>query len=95
MRYLKAFEDGFKDARIGQYIDYKLKTKPESISDENMIGCYKKYRAIMGTAGRNMALNMSPLNDIFHLGMSKAAECVGCGNEMEDAIKNGAIKIPS
>jgi hypothetical protein len=92
---LKAFEDGFKDARIGQYIDYKLKTKPESISDENMIGCYKKYRAIMGTAGRNMALNMAPLNDIFHLGMSKAAECVGCGNEMEDAIKNGAIKIPS
>ena len=92
---LKAFEDGFKDARIGQYIDYKLKTKPESISDENMIGCYKKYRAIMGTAGRNMALNMGPLNDIFHLGMSKAAECAGCGNEMEDAIKNGAIKIPS
>ena len=27
--------------------------------------------------------------------MSKAAECVGCCNEMEDAIKNGAIKIPS
>ena len=92
---LKAFEDGFKDARIGQYIDYRLKTKPESISDENMIGCYKKYRAVMGTAGRNMALNMNPLNDIFHLGMAKAAECAGCGNEMEDAIKSGSIKIPS
>src|ERR1041385_2254503 len=92
---LKAFEDGFKDARIGQYIDYRLKTKPESISDENMIGCYKKYRAVMGTAGRNMALNLPPLNDIFHLGMAKAAECVGCGNEMEDAIVNGGIKIPS
>jgi hypothetical protein len=92
---VKAFEDGFKDARIGQYIDYRLKTKPESISDENMIGCYKKYRAVMGTAGRNMALNMNPLNEIFHLGMAKAAECAGCGNEMEDAIKNGAIKIPS
>jgi hypothetical protein len=92
---LKAFEDGFKDARIGQYIDYRLKTKPESISDENMIGCYKKYRAVMGTAGRNMALNMNPLNDIFHLGMAKAAECAGCGNEMEDAIKRGSIKIPS
>jgi hypothetical protein len=92
---LKAFEDGFKDARIGQYIDYRLKTKPESISDENMIGCYKKYRAVMGTAGRNMALNMTPLNDIFHLGMAKAAECAGCGNEMEDAIKSGSIKIPS
>jgi hypothetical protein len=92
---VKAFEDGFKDARIGQYIDYRLKTKPESVSDENMIGCYKKYRAVMGTAGRNMALNMNPLNEIFHLGMAKAAECAGCGNEMDDAIKNGAIKIPS
>lgn len=92
---LKAFEDGFKDARIGQYIDARLKLKPESISDENMIGCYKKYRAVMGTAGRNMALNLPPLNDIFHLGMAKAAECVGCGNEMEDAVVNGGIKIPS
>jgi hypothetical protein len=92
---LKAFEDGFKDARIGQYIDYRLKTKPESISDENMIGCYKKYRAVMGTAGRNMALNLNPLNDIFHLGMAKAAEATGCGNEMEDAIRNGSIKVPS
>src|SRR4029079_6022738 len=92
---VKAFEDGFKDARIGQYIDYRLKTKPESVSDENMIGCYKKDRAVMGTAGRNMALNMNPLNEIFHLGMAKAAECAGCGNEMEDAIKNGAIKIRS
>jgi hypothetical protein len=27
--------------------------------------------------------------------MAKAAECVGCGNEMEDAIVNGGIKIPS
>ena len=92
---LKAFEDGFKDARIGQYIDARLKLKPESISDENMIGCYKKYRAVMGTAGRNMAFNKAPLNDIFHLWMAKAAECVGCGNEMEDAIVNGGIKIPS
>ena len=92
---LKAFEEGFKDARIGQYIDAKLKTKPESINDENMIGCYKKYRAIMGTAGRNMALNRRPLADIFHLGMAKAGESVGCGNEIQDAIRNGRIKIPS
>ena len=91
----KAFEEGFKDARIGQYIDAKLKARPESISDENMIGCYKKYRAVMGTAGRNMALNRRPLADIFHLGMAKAGESVGCGNEIQDAIKNGRIKIPS
>jgi hypothetical protein len=92
---LKAFEDGFRDARIGQYIDVKLKSRPLSINDENMADCYKKYRAVMGTAGRNMALNRRPLGDIFHLGMAKAGECVGCGNEIEDAIKNGAIKVPS
>ena len=92
---LKAFEDGFKDARLGQYIDVKLKSEPMSINDENMTDCYKKYRAVMGTAGRNMALNRRPLGDIFHLGMAKAGECVGCGNEIEDAIKNGAIKVPS
>ena len=92
---LKTFEEGFKDARIGQYIDSKLKNKPESISDESMITCYKKYRAVMGSAGRNMALNHRPLADIYHLGMARAGECVGCGNEIEDAIKNGSIKIPS
>jgi hypothetical protein len=92
---LKAFEEGFRDARVGQYIDVKLKIKPASISDENMTECYKKYRAVMGTAGRNMALNRRPLGDIFHLGMAKAGECVGCGNEIEDAIKNNAVKVPS
>jgi hypothetical protein len=92
---LKAFEEGFKDARIGQLIDHKLKMKPESINDELMIGCYKKYRSIMGTAGRNMALNQTPLSEIYHLGMSKASESVGCGNEMQDAINEGSIKIPS
>lgn len=92
---LKAFEDGFKDARIGQFIDHKLKIKPESITDEHMIGCYKKYRSIMGTAGRNMALNQTPLNEIYHIGMAKASEAVGCGNEMQDSINEGAIKIPS
>jgi hypothetical protein len=92
---LKAFEEGFNDARIGQSIDYNLKIKPESINYENMILSYKKYRAVMGTAGRNMAFNRSPLSDIYDLGMAKAAECVGCGNEIEDSIKQRSIKIPS
>jgi len=92
---LKAFEEGFEDARIGQYIDLRLKIKPASINDENMTECYKKYRAVMGTAGRNMALNRRPLSDIYHLGMAKAGECVGCGNEIEDAIRNNAVKVPS
>jgi hypothetical protein len=92
---LKAFEDGFKDARMGQYIDLMLKAKPTLIDDENMTVCYKKYRAVMGTAGRNMALNRRPLSNIFHFGMAKAGECVGCGNEIEDAIKNNSVKIPS
>jgi len=92
---LKTFEDGFREARIGQSMDVKLKMHPMSINDENMTECYKKYRAVMGTAGRNMALNRRPLSDIFHLGMAKAGECVGCGNEIEDAIKNETVKIPS
>ena len=92
---LKSFEDGFKDARIGQKIDYKMKNKPDSITDENMIGSYKKYRSVMGTAARNMAFNRHPLNEIYHIGMAKASEAVGCGNEMQDAINEGTIKIPS
>jgi hypothetical protein len=92
---LKAFEEGFHNARIGQHIDVKLKMEPASINDENMTECYKKYRAVMGTAGRNMALNRRPLSDIFHLGMAKAGECVGCGNEIEDALGNNEVKIPS
>jgi hypothetical protein len=92
---LKEFEDGFKDARLGQYIDTKLKTKPLEITEEEMSECYKKYRAVMGTAGRNMALAKRPLGEIFYLGMARAAECVGCGNEIEDTIKNKFVKIPS
>ncbi len=92
---LKEFEAGFKDARIGQYIDTKLKEKPTEITEEEMNQCYKKYRAVMGTAGRNMALSERPLGEIFYLGMARAAEGVGCGNEIEDSIKNGFIKIPS
>jgi len=92
---LKEFEKGFKDARVGQYIDFKLKSKPTEISEEEMTQCYKKYRSVMGTAGRNMARARKPLGEIFHLGMARAAESTGCGNEIEDSIKNKFIKIPS
>ncbi len=92
---LKAFEEGFKDARIGQYLDEKLKSKPTTITEEEMILSYKKYRAVMGTAARNMALAKRPLGEIFYLGMARAAECVGCGNEIEDTIKNKFVKVPS
>ncbi len=92
---LKEFEEGFKEARIGQYLDEKLKSKPTQITEEEMNLSYKKYRAVMGTAGKNMALAERPLGEIFYLGMAKAAEGVGCGNEIEDSIKNGFVKIPS
>ncbi|MFB5597722.1 MAG: hypothetical protein ACE5RJ_01720 [Nitrosopumilaceae archaeon] len=94
-KVLKNFESGFKDARIGQYLDVKLKSKPTEITEEEMNECYKKYRAVMGTAGRNMALGRQPLGEIFYLGMARAAEGVGCGNEIEDSIKNKFVKIPS
>ncbi|CAE6486709.1 hypothetical protein [Candidatus Nitrosotenuis uzonensis] len=92
---LQEFEDGFKDARLGQYIDTKLKMNPRKITEEQMNQCYKKYRAVMGTAGRNMALAKNPLGELFYLGMARAAECVGCGNEIEDSIKNKFVKVPS
>lgn len=92
---LKEFEEGFKDARVGQHLDEKLKSRPTEITEEEMAVSYKKYRAVMGTAGRNMALAQRPLGEIFYLGMARAAEGVGCGNEIEDSIKNGSVKIPS
>jgi len=92
---LRSFEEGFNDARAGQYVDYKLKLEPSAISEEKMTECYKKYRAVMGTAGKNMAMSKQPLGEIFYLGMARAGESVGCGNEIEDSLKNGSIKIPS
>ena len=92
---LKEFEEGFKQARIGQYLDTKLKDKPTSITEEELVESYKKYRSVMGTAGQNMALSREPLGEIFHIGMAKAAESVGCGNEIQDSIRDKAIKIPS
>lgn len=92
---LNEFEEGFKEARIGQYIDEELKSKPTEITEEEMTLSYKKYRSVMGTAGKNMALAERPLGEIFYLGMARAAEGVGCGNEIEDSIKNGFVKIPS
>lgn len=91
---LRTFEEGFRDAREGQYIDYMLK-KDKKINSELMDVCYKKYRAIMGTAGKNMVLAKDPLGEIFYYGMAKAGESVGCGNEIEDSLKNYTIKIPS
>lgn len=92
---LREFEEGFKDARVGQHMDEKLKSKPTTITEEEMALSYKKYRAVMGTAGRNMALAENPLGEIFYLGMAHAAEGVGCGNEIEDSIKNKLVKTPS
>ena len=92
---LKQFENGFKDARVGQYLDTKLKENPTSITEAELDESYKKYRSVMGTAGQNMALSREPLGEIFHIGMAKAAESVGCGNEIEDSIRDKAIKIPS
>jgi len=92
---LNQFESGFKDARVGQYLDVKLKQNPTSISEKELDESYKKYRSVMGTAGCNMALSRRPLGEIFRIGMGKASESVGCGNEIEDSIRDKAVKVPS
>ncbi|MCY3854569.1 MAG: hypothetical protein OXF77_04835 [Thaumarchaeota archaeon] len=89
------FNHGFKEAIKGQKVDHELKSKNAAINEENMNNCYQKYRAVIGTAGKNMALCRFPLGEIFYLGMAKAAECTGCGNEIEDAINNKSLKTPS
>lgn len=91
----EAFKAGFADALLGQKIDYELKIKTLELSYDNLERSYKKYRSVLGTAGRNMCLNQNPLSEIYYIGMAKAAECVGCGNEIQDAILTKGIKSPS
>ena len=91
----RVFEEGFRAARDGQGVDVALKSDPLAATAELMERSYGKYRAVMGTAGRNMARADGPLGEAFALGMAKAAECAGCGNEIEDALKGGRVKVPS
>jgi hypothetical protein len=91
----REFEDGFKDALDGQQLDYEMKVGIKELTYENLEQSYKKYRSILGTAGKNMSLNQKPLSEIYYVGMAKAAECVGCGNEIQDAIVTNGIKSPS
>lgn len=91
----EVFKAGFADALLGQKIDYELKNKTIELSYDNLERSYKKYRSVLGTAGRNMCLNQNPLSEIYYIGMAKAAECVGCGNEIQDAILTKGIKSPS
>ena len=91
----RSFEDGFRAAMAGQGVDVALKSDPLGATAELMERSYGKYRAVMGTAGRNMALAREPLGEAFALGMARAAECAGCGNEVEDAVKGGRVKVPS
>lgn len=92
---LEEFQSGFDEALLGQQIDYELKTKKLELTYDNLEQSYKKYRSVLGTAGRNMSLNQRPLSEIYYIGMAKAAECVGCGNEIQDAIVTKGIKSPS
>jgi hypothetical protein len=89
------FKNGFSDALEGQQIDYEMKVGIKDLTYENLEQSYKKYRAILGTAGKNMCLNQKPLSEIYYIGLAKASECVGCGNEIQDAIITNGIKSPS
>ena len=92
---LESFERGFAEAREGQKIDEQLKSRPNNMSAEDLDSSYRKYRSVMGTAGRNMALARRPLGEVFYAGMAHSAEAAGCGNEIEDSLKLGRVKIPS
>ena len=53
---LKQFENGFKDARVGQYLDTKIKQNPTAITDNELEESNNKYRSVMGKAGYKLAL---------------------------------------
>ena len=53
---LESFERGFAQAREGQRIDEQLQSRPARMTAEDLDSSYRKYRSVMGTAGRNMAL---------------------------------------
>lgn len=92
---LASFESGFAEARAGQAVDERIQANPARATEADMAESYKKYRAVMGTAGRNMAAGSAALGDAFHDGMAHASECVGCGNEVEDSVARGSLKVPS
>lgn len=92
---LASFESGFAKARAGQLLDEEIQADPARATESDMNASYEKYRAVMGTAGRNMAAGDVRLGDTFYAGMAHAAECVGCGNELEDSVSRGSLKIPS
>lgn len=92
---LASFEAGFAEAREGQAADERIQADPARATEADMAESYKKYRAVMGTAGRNMAAGGGPLGRAFYDGMAHASECVGCGNEVEDSVARGSLKLPS
>ena len=93
---LNSFEEGFKNALRGQHEDAELAKTPRFITYEKMERSYAgKYRAIMGTAASNMALNKGPIARMYYLGMGKAAEAGGCRNEIMDSRKDRKLKFPS
>jgi hypothetical protein len=90
-----SFEKGFKRALEAESLDGKIKKDPKSLDYWKMEKIYDKYRAVIGTAGRDMALNREPLADIYEMGMSKAAEAGGCIDEFNDSLSLGNFEIPS
>lgn len=91
----QSFESGFKRALKAQSLDRRAKEHPKSVTHENMNRIYGKYRAVIGTAGRNMALNRGKIAEIYDFGMAKAAEAGGCTDELMDSLKAGFFEIPS
>jgi len=91
----QAFETGYRRALKAQSLDRKLKKTPRAITSDRMERVYDKYRAIMGTAARNMAFNIGEIAETYDLGMSRAAEAGGCTDEMIDSLDMKSLEIPS
>ena len=91
----QSFENGFNRALKAQSLDRRAKKDPRFVDHEKMNRIYDKYRAVIGTAGRNMAFNRGPIAEIYDLGMAKAAEAGGCTDELIDSLKVNSFENPS
>jgi hypothetical protein len=91
----QSFESGFKRALKAQSLDRIAKEHPKSVTHEKMNRIYDKYRAVIGTAGRNMAFNRGNIAEIYDFGMAKAAEAGGCTDELMDSLKEDSFENPS
>jgi hypothetical protein len=96
---LKLFEEGLKDANIGQHIDKRIKERIEknskaSITYSEMEECYRKYNPV-GVAAKMQCWNEKDLEDIFYVGGASLGKEGGIIDDFQDTLEKKRFDNPS